>query len=192
MIGLAIGLAQLGRQLERGAPRLVTSETVPGGRFRHELHLKKEALGDASFIALGFDRPGLVLDTLELVEDGTRPPLVVIGLDGLTWRILDPLFQAGKLPHFKQLIDGGVSGVLLSEKPMLSPVVWTTIATGQKREDHGIGGFVVYKDPRKPKRGTLVGTEDRTRGDAEKERVADLSGSAGDGDGNGIFHGKGC
>jgi hypothetical protein len=127
--------------VERGAPRLVTSETVPGGRFRHELHLKKEDLGEASFIALGFDRPGLVVDTLELVEEGARPPLVVIGLDGLTWRILDPLLSAGKLPHFRKLIDSGVSGVLLSEKPMLSPVVWTTIATGRPHTDHGIHDF---------------------------------------------------
>lgn len=128
--------------VERG-PRPITTETLAqgGGAFRHELRLSREQLGETSWIALAFDRPGLVIETLELVEEKKIPKLVVLGLDGLSWRILDPLLAAGKLPHFQKLIAGGVAGELLSEKPVLSPVVWTTIAAGRRHTDHGIHDF---------------------------------------------------
>lgn len=128
--------------VERG-PRPITSETLAqgGGAFRHELRLSREQLGESSWVALAFDRPGLVIEALELVEDAKVPKLVVLGLDGLTWRVLDPLLAAGKLPHFQKLIAGGVAGELLSEKPVLSPVVWTTIAAGRRHTDHGIHDF---------------------------------------------------
>ncbi len=127
--------------VERGAPLPITTETLGGGAFRKELRLSRQQLGDTSWIALAFDRPGVVIESLELLEDRRPARLVVVGLDGLTWRILDPLLAAGKLPHFQKLIAGGVAGTLLSEKPMLSPVVWTTIASGRRHGDHGIHDF---------------------------------------------------
>ncbi len=124
------------------APRPLTTKTIStAGRFRDEIALSLAELGDSSWISLGFDRPGVVIDGLELREDRPRSRLVVLGLDGLSWRILDPLLAAGRLPHFKRMIDGGVSGALLSERPMVSPVVWTTIATGRGHADHGIHDF---------------------------------------------------
>ncbi len=125
----------------RGAPLPITTESLGSGAFRKELRLSKQQLGDTSWIALSFDRPGIVIEGLELLEDRKPGRLVVLGLDGLTWRILDPLLAAGKLPHFQKLIAGGVAGTLLSEKPMLSPVVWTTIASGRRHGDHGIHDF---------------------------------------------------
>lgn len=127
---------------ERG-PRPLTTETLArgGGRFRSELRLGREQLGATSWVSLDFDRPGLVIEGLELVEESKLPKLVVLGLDGLSWRILDPLLSAGRLPHFRKLIEGGVAGELLSEKPVLSPVVWTTIAAGRRHTDHGIHDF---------------------------------------------------
>jgi hypothetical protein len=127
---------------ERG-PRPITSEALAAGagRFRRELRLSAEQLGPTSWVSLAFDRPGLVIEGLELVEDAKRPKLVVLGLDGLTWRVLDPLLAAGRLPHFRKLVEAGVAGELLSEKPMLSPVVWTTIAAGRRHGEHGIHDF---------------------------------------------------
>jgi predicted AlkP superfamily phosphohydrolase/phosphomutase len=65
-------------------------------------------------------------------------PVVLIGLDGADWNIMNPLLEEGKLPHLKRLIDGGSSGVLRSFRPTKSPVVWTSIATGKSMVKHGI------------------------------------------------------
>ena len=129
--------------LEGGVPRLVANLSVPveDGSFRHELSLSRAELGDSSFVRLGFDRAGVVIETLELDEERDAPRIVVFALDGLSWRVLDPLLQAGRLPHIQALIGRGVSGILLSIKPMLSPVIWTTIASGRSPEDHGIHDF---------------------------------------------------
>lgn len=130
--------------LDRDHARLITTARVPvaGGAFRHELRLSREELGDTSWLSLGFDRAGLTIETLELVEDDVQPRIVVFGLDGATWRILDPLLKAGRLPHIEALARRGVRGTLVSIRPTLSPVVWTTIASGRRPEDHGIRGFV--------------------------------------------------
>lgn len=130
--------------LATGAPRLLATETLAegSGAFRRELRFERAQLGDADWIGLGFDRPGLVVETLELVEPEPRPRVVVLGLDALSWRILDPLLAAGRLPHFRALIEGGVSGTLRSVQPLLSPVIWTTMATGRGHGAHGVHGFV--------------------------------------------------
>lgn len=64
--------------------------------------------------------------------------IILISIDGATWEVMWPLIQNTKLPHIARLIKEGSWGVLLSEEPMFSPVLWTTIATGKKRERHGI------------------------------------------------------
>lgn len=65
-------------------------------------------------------------------------PVVVIGLDGADWNIIDPLLQQGKLPHLEGLIREGSWGVLETFRPTKSPVVWTSIATGKTMLKHGI------------------------------------------------------
>jgi len=73
------------------------------------------------------------------------PPtkVLVYGLDGATWRIIDPLFQQGKLPNLHKLVQSGSSGVLKSLEPMVSPTIWTSIASGKLPEKHGVWDFVV-------------------------------------------------
>src|SRR5262245_32183077 len=68
--------------------------------------------------------------------------ILVIGLDAADWAVLEPLIDRGDLPNLKQLVARGASGVLRSEEPMLSPILWTTIATGREPLDHGILDFV--------------------------------------------------
>jgi len=73
-----------------------------------------------------------------------RPPyrkIFVLGLDGLTWKLINPMVEEGKLPNMKKIIKGGSGGILKSEKPMWSPLLWTTMATGVTGEKHGIDGF---------------------------------------------------
>lgn len=131
--------------MDHGAPRPVSQATLSadGGAFRRELRFSSDELGAVDWLRLSFDQAGLAIETLEIEEEAARKlKLVVLGLDGLSWRILDPLLKAGRLPHIDALVRGGVRGTLLSIKPMLSPVVWTTIATGHRPKDHKIWDFV--------------------------------------------------
>ncbi len=74
-------------------------------------------------------------------EPASRGHVVLIGLDGASWNLLDPMVKAGELPHFKTLMDRGVSAELASVPPFLSPPVWTSIATSRMPEDHGVFFF---------------------------------------------------
>lgn len=66
----------------------------------------------------------------------------VIGLDGGDWDILDPVIDAGHMPNLKKLRDEGAWGRLRSEMPLLSPVIWTSIATGRTPDRHGVTWFM--------------------------------------------------
>jgi predicted AlkP superfamily pyrophosphatase or phosphodiesterase len=68
--------------------------------------------------------------------------LIFLGLDGLDPALAERYMAEGKLPNFAKLRQEGAYGRLVSAKPLLSPVVWTTIATGKTPEEHHIGHFV--------------------------------------------------
>jgi predicted AlkP superfamily phosphohydrolase/phosphomutase len=68
----------------------------------------------------------------------------VLGLDGATWDILEPLIGEGRLPNLARLRDSGVSGTLRSVFPPLSPVAWTGVMTGKNSGKHGIFEFLEY------------------------------------------------
>ena len=89
----------------------------------------------------------------------TGVKVLLVGIDGASFRVLDPLLAAGRLPTFAALRARGASGVLRSENPMISPALWTTIATGRPRREHGITGFLVPEPGRR--RGRLVSSDDR-------------------------------
>ena len=80
-----------------------------------------------------------------LVSCGGSSPagkVIVLGIDGLDPLAIDLLMSEGKLPNFARLRQDGAYGRLISQKPMLSPILWTTIATGKTPGEHGIGHFV--------------------------------------------------
>ena len=76
------------------------------------------------------------------VLDASRGPVIVIGVDGLEWEVLQPLLRDGRMPNLARLIEAGVAGKLETLEPTVSPTIWTTVATGTEREAHGILGFV--------------------------------------------------
>lgn len=55
--------------------------------------------------------------------------------------MMDPLLQSGQMPALAQLLKGGVRGNLATLQPVLSPILWTSIATGKRADKHGICGF---------------------------------------------------
>ena len=68
--------------------------------------------------------------------------VIVLGLDGLDPQALDLMMSEGLMPNFARLRQEGAYGKLRAADPMLSPVLWTTIATGKDPSHHGIGHFV--------------------------------------------------
>ena len=50
------------------------------------------------------------------------------------------------MPNLSRLIDGGVMGNLATLHPVVSPMLWTSIATGKLADKHGIHGFT-ERDP---------------------------------------------
>ncbi len=53
----------------------------------------------------------------------------------------------GDLPTFARLLDEGTFGPLSTLTPTLSPLIWSTLATGCTAEDHGIHHFTGYRLP---------------------------------------------
>ena len=72
-------------------------------------------------------------------------PLLLIGMDGGEWSVIEDMWSQGKMQNFKKLVDGGLRAPLKTKYGQ-SPVIWTTIATGHNPDVHGITGFVVATD----------------------------------------------
>jgi predicted AlkP superfamily phosphohydrolase/phosphomutase len=68
--------------------------------------------------------------------------VLVIGLDGVTFDLVDPWVRMGKLPNLARLMEEGVSGNLRSTTPPLSPPAWASFMTGKNPGKHGIFDFV--------------------------------------------------
>jgi predicted AlkP superfamily phosphohydrolase/phosphomutase len=86
------------------------------------------------------------------VETGRK--VIVIGMDGASWSVIDRLREEGKLPNISRLITSGASGSLesivseltpfadISSAGMRSNVIWTSIATGKSPRKHGVHDFL--------------------------------------------------
>ncbi|MBW1843800.1 MAG: tetratricopeptide repeat protein, partial [Deltaproteobacteria bacterium] len=73
---------------------------------------------------------------------GTRA--VVIGIDGADWAVIDAIAAHGKLPNLTALREQGVAGSIRTAGDIaLSPVIWTSVATGKTADQHGISWFLV-------------------------------------------------
>lgn len=68
--------------------------------------------------------------------------ILFVGWDAADWKMIHPLLDAGLLPTLSRLIGGGVIGNLATLQPMLSPMLWNSIATGKRPHKHGIHGFM--------------------------------------------------
>jgi predicted AlkP superfamily phosphohydrolase/phosphomutase len=67
--------------------------------------------------------------------------VVFVGIDGATWRILDPLIEAGKLPVFERLKNEGTYGDLRSTACYVSPPAWASMMCGYAPEKTGVYTF---------------------------------------------------
>jgi len=71
-------------------------------------------------------------------------PVIFIGLDGADWQLLDEYIADGTMPNLARVVRTGTAGVLETDYPPLSPLVWTTMMTGAGPLDHGILDFTRF------------------------------------------------
>ncbi len=72
--------------------------------------------------------------------------VVILGLDGMDPGLATKLMREGRLPHFQKLAERGVFRPLDTSVPSMSPVAWSTFATGVDASQHCIYDFLT-RDP---------------------------------------------
>ncbi|MFM8784448.1 MAG: alkaline phosphatase family protein [Phycisphaerales bacterium] len=68
--------------------------------------------------------------------------LLILGWDAADWQVIDPLLSRGRMPNLARLLSAGTRADLRTLEPKLSPLLWSTIATGKTADRHGILNFV--------------------------------------------------
>lgn len=64
-----------------------------------------------------------------------------VGWDSADWKIIDDLLEEGGMDGIRSLMNGGNHGNLATLEPQLSPMLWTSIATGKMAYHRGVEGF---------------------------------------------------
>lgn len=67
--------------------------------------------------------------------------VVVFGIDGADWELLQELIVDDRMPNFEALTKGGATASLQTTQPTVSPLLWTTAATGVPPDRHGVVDF---------------------------------------------------
>jgi len=80
--------------------------------------------------------------SLNKPQNKSKRKVLLVGWDAADWKVINPLMDAGKMPFLKSVVERGVIGNLSTQHPVLSPMLWTSIATGKRPFKHGILGFV--------------------------------------------------
>jgi predicted AlkP superfamily phosphohydrolase/phosphomutase/tetratricopeptide (TPR) repeat protein len=68
--------------------------------------------------------------------------VLLIGWDAADWKVINPLLDQDLMPTLNDFINHGVMGNLATLRPILSPMLWNSIATGKRPNKHGIHGFM--------------------------------------------------
>ncbi len=73
--------------------------------------------------------------------------VIVVGFDGQDARMTEKLMAEGKMPNFSRLAERGCYSKLQTTYPSITPVAWSTFATGVNPGKHNIFDFL-DRDPR--------------------------------------------
>jgi predicted AlkP superfamily phosphohydrolase/phosphomutase len=76
----------------------------------------------------------------------TTDRVLILGLDGATWSVLDPMRARGVMPNLDALLARSARGTLRSTEPPMTAAAWATMQTGCDPADHGIFDHRYY-DP---------------------------------------------
>ncbi|MGD2175365.1 MAG: alkaline phosphatase family protein [Candidatus Brocadiaceae bacterium] len=68
--------------------------------------------------------------------------LIIIGIDGATFDLMEPWVEAGSLPVIGRLMAEGTYGDLISTYPPLTAPAWSSFMTGANPGRHGVFDFL--------------------------------------------------
>ena len=110
-------------------------------------HLARSGLKVTAFevARLEVDRDALLrVKRAELRRDARSSPtrVVIFALDGADWELLHELSDDGRIPNIRALASGGMTASLQTIQPTVSPMVWTTVATGLTPDRHGVLDYI--------------------------------------------------
>ena len=83
-----------------------------------------------------------LLCAASLLASPVSARVVLVGVDGASWSVIDPLLAAGELPNLAALAKRGITAEVETVEPLNSPTVWTSIATGRSPDAHGVTDFL--------------------------------------------------
>ncbi len=102
----------------------------------------------------------LLLAGCEKQALSSRFRVLFVGLDGADWQLLDRFASDGTMPQLARLLAEGRSGILETEQPPLSPLLWTTMMTGVSPLAHGVLDFTRFS-PETGRREPITSAERR-------------------------------
>ncbi len=76
----------------------------------------------------------------------TQERVIVLGIDGMDYRLTRQLMDQGRMPNFTKLETMGGFSALGTSMPAQSPVAWSDFITGKDSGDHGIFDFI-HRNP---------------------------------------------
>ena len=104
-------------------------------------------------------RPPVTPDEAWSVAPDSSTPVLIFGVDGATWDVLEPVIRAGGAPTLQALRERGGAAPFRSEIALAQPladtasvgmrtaVLWETMATGRRPEVHGVWDFLQSRLP---------------------------------------------
>jgi predicted AlkP superfamily phosphohydrolase/phosphomutase/tetratricopeptide (TPR) repeat protein len=78
---------------------------------------------------------------------GVAGRVAVIAIDGADWELVSELAADGRVPNLRALTQGGASASLQTVQPTVSPLVWTSAATGVQPDRHRVIDFMSSGSP---------------------------------------------
>jgi hypothetical protein len=110
------------------------------------LALLAVAVHAAAPLFAGAARPQLMPPPkLAVVDTGLK--VVLVGLDGADWRVLQPMMEKGSLPAFAGMVRNGSTADLATIHHSNSAVIWASIYTGDAPDRHGVLDFYRIRFP---------------------------------------------
>ncbi len=139
-----VGAVRLRRRPRTGAVLLGASLLVAATTLVWDLRLiTKRPRYSLEEVRIAAERgaPPTSVEPAPAESDGAPVPVFLLGFDGLSWDVMKPLLEAGRLPNFARLIRSGAIGYLDNGSLAYSPPIWTTIFTGRRPASHQLWHF---------------------------------------------------
>lgn len=133
---------------------LASLTEYPGAGLRQALEGRLAAL-PLRLTALSTDIEGELPEAVKAAFRPTGRRVILCGLDALDWILVDRLIGEGRMPTFARLKREAAWANFNSFKPLLSPLLWTSIGTSRTPDAHGILDFIIT-DPRTGERAPIT------------------------------------